>query len=171
MSLTICDFLDKYNLTDAQISSYDDDTKRIITEILNGKINNHINSKNGIILLYIGSQYEYIKKDIDLAKKYYLMGVEQECPRAINNMGLIYSRQNKLELAEKYYLMAIKYNNPTAMANLGALYEKQNKLVLAEKYYLMAIKYNNPLAMSRVEKVLKTVRITYIKIYYILYHI
>jgi TPR repeat protein len=57
----------------------------------------------------------------------------------MNNLGLLYDKQNKFELAEKYYLMAVEKGDLNAIYNLGSFYEIQNKFYLAEKYYLMAI--------------------------------
>jgi hypothetical protein len=47
MSITINEFLEKYKVSDIQLSSYDNHTKQIITEIINGNVINsekmHIN--------------------------------------------------------------------------------------------------------------------------------
>ena len=84
MALTLPEFLKKYNLVDHQLSSYNDGTIHAITEILNGHL---VDSENDIILLYIGLYYDYIKKDNNAAKKYYLAAINDNNSMAMFYMG------------------------------------------------------------------------------------
>jgi len=144
MSLSLRYYLKKYNLIDSQMPSYDNDTKRMITEIINGNVDSYVDSEDGVILLYVGGYYEHIKGDVVLAEKYYLMSVKQNNSSAMNALGFMYDEQNNTDLAKKYYRMAaIKYNHVSAMYNLADLYEKQKKFIHAKRYYLFAIKYNH----------------------------
>ena len=151
MAITINDFLKRYNLVDEQLSSYDNDTIRTITKVVNGKMDDYVDSENDnaakskfqdTILLYIGLYHEYIKNDADMAKEYYLIPTNNS--HAMCNLGKLYEKQGKFELAEKYYVMS---NNPIALYSLAILYKNQHKLDLAEKYFLLAIYENDPNAM------------------------
>ena len=164
MLITIDEFQKKYNLSDSDIPSYDDETKRIITEVLNGNIDKHANSKNSTVLFYIGKYYNNVKKDESSTEKYYLMAIEHGNISAMNNLGLLYRKQNKLELAKKYYLMAIAHDNSNqrlrstcAIYNLGFLYDVQHDLDSAEKYYLMTVENgnNHPCAMNNLGQLYK----------------
>lgn len=147
MALTIDAFLSEHNVNDVWLSSYNDETRHMIAEILNGKISDYINSENGIALLYIGHLYKYIKKDNELAEKFYLLSVEQKNSNAMNYLGRLYLDQHKLDLVEKYFLMAAKHNNLNAMNNLGAFYTQKKQFKLAEKFYLLAAEQNHVYAM------------------------
>jgi TPR repeat protein len=85
-------------------------------------------------------------KRYDLAKKYYLMAIQQ------GNvvLGSLYERFEKdYILMKKYYLMAIEKGKPTAMLRLGYHYHFVEKdYGLMKKYYLMAIKRAIPRAMN-----------------------
>ena len=149
MATTINDFLKKYKLVDKQLSSYDNDTIQTITEVINGKIDNYIDSENGVVLLYIGLCYKHIKKDTKLAEQYFLMSAKYNNMYAMNNLGKLYEEQGKLDSSEKYYLMAADQNNSDAMHGLGILYRNKNKLDLAEEYFIMSINNNNhPFSMN-----------------------
>ena len=78
MSAAMNEFLKKYNLTDAKISSYDDATIQMITDILDGNISeeNYANCENSVVLIYICLYYECVKEDHRLAEKYCLMAIE-----------------------------------------------------------------------------------------------
>ena len=52
---TIEGFIQKYEL-DNKISSYDNDTKQIIADILTGNIDDYANSENYIVLLSYGDR-------------------------------------------------------------------------------------------------------------------
>jgi tetratricopeptide (TPR) repeat protein len=155
MALTINDFLKKYTLADSKIPSHDNDTIQIITQIINGNIDDHIDSTNGIALLYIGFYYFYVKKDINSAEKYYLAAREYnnfDAPKYLGDLYLqLYMQQDihvfqgnklkqgKLDFAKLYYHVATEHNNIDAMIALGNLYFLCDELDLAETYYLMAI--------------------------------
>src|SRR5581483_6613846 len=87
---------------------------------------NEYDSKNNdsIYLFYLGSYEEYIKQNYELAEKYYLKSIEQDNHEAMNNLALMYEKQDKNVYAEKYYLMSIEQGNNKAMNNLALMYEK-----------------------------------------------
>jgi len=145
--MSIKDFLQKYGLVDDGLPTYDEHTKQTIVNILNDKKNIHVDSDNKIVLLYTGLKYKYVINDVEKAKEYYLRGVKQKCPAAMNNLAFIYEQQNEIELAENYYLMATEHNHYVAMTNVGILYKLQRKFGHAEKFYRMAIEYHHSKAM------------------------
>src|SRR5581483_10173918 len=102
---------------------------------------NGYDSKNtdSMYLFYLGSYEKNINKNYDLAEKYYLKSIEQGNHEAMNNLAIMYKKQEKYDLAEKYYLMSIEKGNDKAMNNLAFMYKEQKKYDLAEKYYLMSI--------------------------------
>ncbi len=97
---TINNFLEKYDLDDIRLESYTNDTKRIIAEIINGKIDNYTNSENYIILSYIAEYYRQIKKDNSSAEKYYLMTIKHNDSDSdsMDNLASLYKEQLKLDL-------------------------------------------------------------------------
>ena len=100
----------------------------------------------------IGVYYEYIERNYEEMKKYYLMDIDKN----MNSISMThlanyyrYIEKNHL-LMKKYYLMAHDANkfNTTAITNLGSYYqfiEKNHKEML--RYYTMAIEKNDINAM------------------------
>lgn len=60
------------------------------------------------------------------AEKYYLLAIEKGDVDALNNLGNLYSKQQKLKDAEKYYLLAIEKENTNAFLNLSIDYYDNN---------------------------------------------
>jgi TPR repeat protein len=93
-------------------------------------------------LYYMGVYYQYIRKNYDLAIKYYFLASDNGDTNATNNLGVWYQYFNGKSddnLAEKYYIMAVNKENTTAMYNLGFFYYNKKKYDLMKKYLLMAI--------------------------------
>jgi TPR repeat protein len=90
----------------------------------------------------LGLYYQFIEKDYNKMKKYYLLVVDNG--NAMNNLGYYYKfvEKNYNEM-RKYYLKAIKHNNSNAMNNLGEYYYIIKNYNEMKKYYLMAIEHGN----------------------------
>lgn len=75
----------------------------------------------------VGVAYDLGKgapKDIDKAKKYYLLAAEQEHAEAQNSLGSLYEAEgNNIEAASWYY-KAAQHNHPLAMNSLAIYYIK-----------------------------------------------
>ena len=115
------------------------------------------NSQNGNNEFNIG-KYNYIIKNNEEAKKYYLMAIEKGNSKAMYNMGLLLHNNNQLEEAKKYYLMAIEKDNSKAMYNIKKiitplecyyLYEKHNIPFTEEKTRDMHIFKNKISLLSK----------------------
>lgn len=73
-----------------------------IISIFNGNI--QFKTDNFIILQNIGLYYEYVKKDYDEMKKYYLITIELNVSGSINNLGYYYQYIEKdYDKIKKYY--------------------------------------------------------------------
>ncbi|GAJ00711.1 unnamed protein product, partial [marine sediment metagenome] len=97
----------------------------------------------------LAQHYQYIKKNYNLMKKYYLMAIELNHSDAMYNLALYYKYAEKnYYLMKKYYLMAIELNHSDAMNSLALYYKYAGKNYdLMKKYYLMAIELNNSNSM------------------------
>ena len=131
------DSIDKYK----SIESY-------ILELYNNDIIDS-NTNDELKLSSIGNYYQYIEKDYELMKKYYLMAIDVGDSYAMYNLGNYYKYIEKdYELMKKYYLMAIDVGDSDAMNNLGNYYQDVEKdYELMKKYYSMAIDDGNSDAM------------------------
>lgn len=88
---------------------------------------------------FYGAYYTYVKNDMTLAKKYYLMAIDAKNSGAMYNLALIYQKEKDYESAKKYYLMAVDKDLVRAMYELGNLYNNVDKdKKLAKKYLSMA---------------------------------
>jgi TPR repeat protein len=96
-------------------------------------------------LYYLGIYYQYVNKNYDLMKKYYLQAIDKGNFNAMNNLGVYYQYiEINYELMKKYYLQAIEKENIEAMNNLGFYYRSvEINYKLMKKYYLMAIERGN----------------------------
>jgi hypothetical protein len=118
--------------------------KDLFVKIMNGHFNNNYdeNYKNitdANILFNIGNYYNYIKKDYELMKKYYMIAIKKGNSNAMYKLGYYYYIETDYKLMEKYYMMAINKGNSTAMSNLSFYYFQVKKdYDLMEKYYLMS---------------------------------
>ncbi len=139
--------LSKYNSLYVTIDN--DNDLKIIYDLFK---NNIVSDDNitSICSFYYGYYYQYVKKEYDLMKKYYLIAIDKGNSDAMCNLGLYYeSIEKNYELMNKYYLMAIDKQNSVAMNNLGYYYQNIDKnYELMKKYYLMAIDKGNSSAMN-----------------------
>jgi hypothetical protein len=101
----------------------------------------------------LGSHYQYIEKDYEQMKKYYLMAIEKESDTAMYNLGSHYQYIEKdYEQMKKYYLMAIEKGHSVALYNLGYYYQEIEKdYEQMKKYYLMAIDNGDIYTSNRLE--------------------
>lgn len=132
---TITHFLNSYNLFDEEVQYYNiiiDD----IASIINGNIKESY--INPILANYAGLFYEHVKRNLRLAKKYYLMAISNNSYYAMNNLARLHKKRKKYKLAKKYYKMAVRKGDPEAMRNLGLLYQEQNNYNKAVYYYSMS---------------------------------
>jgi len=144
MALTIDKIKHKYGISMCDIDN------SILVDIFNST-NLDINKydlENGKILNIIGLYYQYIKKNYELTKKYYLLAIEKENVDATYNLGRYYECFENHELMKVYYLLAIEKNHVGAMNKLGLYYQKIQNYELMKKYYLMAIEQENVYAMN-----------------------
>jgi len=142
--------LNKYNLIYLKIEN--ENSLEKIYNLFKNIFKNNIfeEPSTDIEYFYYGVYYETIGKNYDLMKKYYLMAIELNNSKAMNNLAGYYQYIEKnYDLMKKYYLMAIQLNNPDAMYYLADYYETIEKNYdLMKKYYLMAIELNNSDAMD-----------------------
>jgi hypothetical protein len=69
-------------------------------------------------------------------KKYYLMAIDKDNSRAMNNLGTYYLGIGNYEQMKKYYYMAVEKGCVTSMRMLGYYYETTEKNYYEmEKYY------------------------------------
>jgi hypothetical protein len=115
------------------------------------KINIHkFDLEDNNILIFIGMYYEFIVKDYEQMKKYYLISIEKGDPKAMNNLAKYYGSTGcNYDLMKKYFLMAIDKNYSDSMNNLAIYYHVIEKNYdLMKKYYLMAIELKNAASMN-----------------------
>lgn len=79
------------------------------------------------------------KKDIELAKKYFLIASEHGYAYAFNNLGKIYENEGKEETALKYYLVSADLNESWALNKVGEYYREKGDLKRAFIYYSKSI--------------------------------
>jgi len=113
----------------------------------------HAEAMNNLARLYY-----FELKDVEKAKKYCLMAINEGISGAMFGLALIYQTEFKdFKKAEKYYLMAIEKEHEYAMIGLALLYQTEFKdFKKAEKYYLMAIEKENAEAMNNLAVLYKT---------------
>jgi len=100
-------------------------------------------------LYFLGMYYQYINKNYELMKKYYLQAIDKGNSVSMTGLGLHYmSIEVNNDIANKYFLMAIDKGNLNAMVCLGYKYSVEKKYDLMKKYYLMAIDKGNTNAMN-----------------------
>ena len=150
----------KFNLDiDIEQKYYD-----IILRIFNGNLND-INLNDGNIINYVGLYYEYVKHNLDEAKKYYLMAIENGNAEAMNNLTYYYEDIEKdYDEAKKYYLMAVEKGCIISIDNLARYYQDIEKNYdKAKKYYLMAIENGNAEAMNNLARYYEDIEKNYDK--------
>src|SRR5436190_1874763 len=65
---------------------------------------------NDMLYLYLGI-FNFIKKNYDEMKKYYLLAIEKNNMMAINNLAYYYYKEKNYEEMKKYCVMALDKNN------------------------------------------------------------
>ena len=110
MPHTFAEVLRRHVILDLDAPSYDNKTKEMLMEILDGNIDKYSNSNNNIALLYCAWYCRRVIKDHVLAEEYYLKAIEHNSLRAIGDLGSLYQEQRKLDLAVKYYIKAAVSN-------------------------------------------------------------
>jgi TPR repeat protein len=132
----ICGFLTNNNNVIYQIE-LTEDTIPSIYLILNGHEDKFVDFLNDQILCrYIGIYYHKVKKNIILAKKYYLLSANKGSVAALNSYGFLIQNENKA-LAISYYKMAIEKGNDQAIYNYAFLLETEHNIEQAILHYHM----------------------------------
>ena len=155
---TLEEIITKYDMT-----CVDEDDKELFVSIINGNFDRNINTDtaNPLLLNYIGLYYEFVEKNYEEMKKYYIILIDYNkynpsdyaSYSALYNLGNYYKNIEKnYEMMKKYYLMLLDntlndiyktelYTIRTFIMNtLGNYYEKiEENYDLMKKYYLMAI--------------------------------
>ena len=100
---------------------------------------------------YYGFYHQYMRKDLQAAKRYYMKAVELGYGQAMSNLSIIFSSEDNKKEQKKYLRMAVERGVVYSMAMLGNYYKCKFKFDRMEMYYLMSIKngyYNNSLLHS-----------------------
>jgi TPR repeat protein len=123
--------------------------KSSIKKIYDLLINNIIYEPENIIEnYYLGLYYDQIKKNYDLAKKYYLVAVNNGNITAMNKLARCYEKLKIYDLMKKYYLLAIDNKDVDSIHILAYYYDTIEKnYELAKKYYLISITHNKSNSM------------------------
>lgn len=74
----------------------------------------------------------------------------------MNNLGIIYEKNNEIDLAEKWFKKAAKMGYARAMNNLGYLYFNKQQYKEAEKWYLNSVKFGDKEALFNLAVLFKT---------------
>ena len=121
--------------------------------------------RNEVEYRYMGLYYECVKKDFKNAKKYYLMGINENDIYCMTNLADYYEKIKKnYEKTVKYYTMAIDHGDLRAMNFLGLLYFKKENYIDAEKYFLLALENGNNSALYNLIKYYEDVKQEYISV-------
>ena len=98
-----------------------------------GKINEALklaesieNEEDGVKFLLIGVFNQQLQ-NYKVAEKNYLMAIEKGHESAMNNLAIIYTKQEKYKEAETYYKMAVEKGVAEAFYNLAFFYFERNK--------------------------------------------
>jgi tetratricopeptide (TPR) repeat protein len=136
---TIEEFSNKYKtLINYTIDNKDVNDK--ILDIYNGKISENELEPN---YYHIYADYlQYVKKDYELMKKYYLKSLEAVPDKVYvyTKLGYYYEITEKdYDLMMKYYLLGVKNKCTLAMSSLGLYYQRNKQYDLMKYYYFMAL--------------------------------
>ncbi len=136
--------------------------EKIYELFMEDKYDDQYVSNDGLYLNYY-AVYQYIKKNLESAEKYFLLAFDKNCVVSMHNLACMCKEQSKFDLAEKYFSIAIDKDCIDSIYGLACVYHQQSKLKLnlglspeeslekspeeqascfadkAEKYYLMAI--------------------------------
>lgn len=133
----VINYLRKYNSVDCHLETYSPEIVEKISEIINGKIEDHYD--NHTLLCYAGI-VNHRSGNIDTAIKYYTESALFGNPIAAYNLGCIYYINNPT-LAIYYYQQSINYNDANVYLvwqNMGNLYAALGDSEKANKYYIGA---------------------------------
>lgn len=112
------------------------DLKDEVVNIIHGKIKEYYTDSR--LAHYVGQYYSIINPE--LAKKYFLMAIENGSIKAIESLGNLYLKQEKFDLAEKYLIESIEKGLVRPIRTLANFYRNRIDCEeLAEKYYLITI--------------------------------
>ena len=137
-------FISKHSIKYSK-SDFDPELLNEVVEIIKG---NKIKESYDVPILntYAGLYYEYELVNLELAEKYYLSA--KNCNVAMDNLRILFIKQNKYKTAKKYFMEEIEKGNSNAMYNLAFMYGDRNKSELSEKYYLMAVEKGHSRSMN-----------------------
>ena len=96
---------------------------------------------------YIGNN---TKKDFDLAWTYLKKAEKLGSIAALNTIGLLYLKDNKIETAIQYFTKASNHNYVYAYNNLGKIYENNKEYDKAFDYYLKSANLEESWACNKV---------------------
>lgn len=122
----------------------------LLYDLCNGKEIDE-STLDGSGLNIIGIFYQYIKKDISNATKYYLLALEKGNVNAPNNLGYIYGKMGDTDQMLEYYQISFKMKNISALHNLIHYYKSAGDFDNMKKYLMLAFQ-------SRSTKILKLIK-------------
>lgn len=105
---------------------------------------------NGTECIYVAIFYERVIKDLENAKKYYLMAIEYNSIYT-SELARFYCNIEDYENAKKYYLISLKCNNNNShiMNSLGIYYDQIKKnYEKSKEYFLSAVERGNICAIN-----------------------
>lgn len=94
-------------------------------------------------------------KDYEKAKEYYQKAADMGNSDALNNLGVLYSKQGNYEKAKEYYLKAVEKGIYQGFNNLGRLYEEQEDYSGAIEYYQKSINCGFDIALNNLGNIYK----------------
>ena len=128
----------------------DEESIDIVHDLYLNNNKRELTTEDGIVYLYYGEYYNYIEKDVEQMKKYYLLAIDSGNGKAMYRMAVYYQKEENYDEMIKYYLMAIDKNNCMAMNKLAEYYHSLNNYDEMRKYYFMAIERSDVLAMINI---------------------
>lgn len=150
------------------------DIQKIYDLLKNNDTYNYRNpddSDSDIVALYFAVYYQIIKKNYDLAKKYYIEAIKKGNIEAIHKLAFYYHQTEKNDkLAEETYLLAVEKKYPKSMHNLGVFYSDKGKFDLAIQYFQMASDHGYIDSIMNLAHYYHKIKINYdlAKMYYLL---
>lgn len=159
----IKEIIKKYNILPCMLNDVSDELKEqyhidIINIFNYGLSIKHDSNTLNIIGLY----YEYVKKDYNSMKRYYLRAIKLKNDVAMYNLGDYYQtiEYNYIKML-KYYLQAIELGNTQSMNDLGFYYCNIKDYDAMEQCYLQAAQLGNSNAMYNLGHYYQYVKINY----------
>lgn len=127
-----------------------------INVLINLIDNIQINENDITIEMYnLVGVIHHCRGNLDSAKKYYLLAIENKNEKALYNLGCLYDSDClyisvddhksacEIVLAKKYYLLAIEKGIYQSIKKLAHIYRREGNTELAKKYYLLDIEKGN----------------------------